>query len=483
MSFQSRCMSKISAASFAAAALFASAALYAAEIRGITITGNTIDLDFARLFEGREGDLSRKDMEALGALVTDEYHRRGFTTTFVEKLIVRADGFLEIQVRESRMLDISVSGARRASSHAIARFLLPEKGELYNRNVMRDRIRSARERFNLENVRISPLNYRDTPDVFLSVEVEEKARGHVFGAIGIDPIYGLSPVLGYMVPLKDAALTCEGRAGYSDGGFRRLEGGLKYARQAGEGNGPGFIGSLSGGRLVEIWSSRDIEYSDSHVTSSAGAGLVLNAGRRYLLWTNIYAQGGYHRLEDYRNAVIDGYDVRFVADTLLSDKYYLLDRRNATELNLAAWTGIGNLEGKGYVSTEVDFVTAILPVSWLRLVPRLHAYYTSSGERFYWKYVFDKYLLGFPGDYTASGMKNTLGFEVQFELASGYLFLGALANAGLYRGEEGTWSHATGVGLKATVILSETLIELAYAWDAYVGPKKGGFYVSAEVSF
>ena len=82
---------------------------------------------------------------------------------------------------------------------------LPVMGEVYNRYVLERRAGKIRNLYNLEKVRLYTINYEDSGDVFLSVKISRRG-GNFYGGIGIGPIYGLSPKLGFFYPLQNSII-------------------------------------------------------------------------------------------------------------------------------------------------------------------------------------------------------------------------------------------------------------------------------------
>ncbi len=461
------------------------APLHAEEIRRIVVLGSRLEFNFDSILRNKNGRLDHRDIESLGVMVTDEYHKRGYTTCYVEKLVVTRDGTLEIHVRESAVLGITVSGVGEREAGEIAAILLPQKGELYNRDLLQERIEQAKSVFNLESIRVYPVNYRGSGDVFLSVKAEKKSLGRFFGVLGVDPIYGIMPELGYFIPGGDSALTLRARAGYRDGGLRKAEGDVRYARQASDHEGTGFTLGIQGGRSVEIWESRDLEYTVLSCAPYLGLGDIRDLPGSFLLWTNLFVRGTAARIKGYNGSGSEPviYDTALVLDVSISNRYYLLDKREAVEFGVTVTGGRSDLEKNGYIVTTAMFKVPVSPVHWLRFIPRANLYRTSSFERYYWSYVFDKNLLGFLDDFTASRWKNTAGLDVEIELAPRFIYAGPFVNYGYYIDEKDSWRSAVGTGMKGTVTYKDIIVEAYYAWDAAESPSRGGLYIFAESSF
>ncbi|GEM_PF-1368699 len=457
--------------------------LRAETVREIRILGATAGIDFAPLLRGKTGELSRKGIEELGALVTGEYHRRGYATSYVEKLLVTNTGILEIHVRESRLRAVRIEDADPDEAAQIEALLMERPGELYNRNEVQERAGLVRERLNLERIRIEPVNFEDTADVLLLVRIERSGRGKLSGVLGYNPIYGVSPELAYYHPGEGASLSLKARGGYREGVLRMLEGEARGVFGGGGKSGIGLVLGLEGGRRVEIWESRDDEYSHVSCAPSAGVRLISELSKSYVLWTEALVRGAVGRLDGYDGRNFLNREALAVLDLSVSNRYYMLEGRNATELRCIVNGGLSDMEKKGVVSASADFSTGFLPVYWLRLIPRLHSFATSSGERVYRRYVFDRELMGFGEEFTASRWKNIAGLEAEFELSPEFLYLGPFGNAGYYINEHGSWALASAAGIKARLVYRDLSIAACYGFDVTGSITKGSFYLFGESSF
>lgn len=452
-------------------------------IREIRILGATAGIDFAPLLRGKTGELSRKEIEHLGALVTEEYHRRGYATSYAERLLVTKGGILEIHVRESRLRAVRIEEAGVDEAAQIEALLMERPGELYNRNAVQERARIVRERLNLERIRIEPVNFEDTPDVLLLVRIERRGRGKFSGVLGYNPIYGVSPELAFFHPGEGASLSLKARGGYRADVVRMLEGEARGVVGGGGKSGVGLVLGIEGGRRVEIWESRDDEYSHVSCSPSAGLRLISELSQSYVLWTEVLFKGAMSRLDGYDGRNVLNREALAVLDLGVSNRYYMLESRNATELRCVISGGISDMEKKGVVSASADFSTSLLPVYWLRLVPRLHSFAASSGERVYRRYVFDRHLMGFGEEFAASRWKNVAGLEAEFELSPELLYLGPFGNAGYYINEHGTWSLAGAAGMKARFVYRDLSIAAYYGFDVTGAVTKGSVYFFGESSF
>ena len=180
--------------------------LSAVEIKKIILIGNSVDIEAENIFKNKTGNFSKEEIESIGARVTEEYHKRGFITCYVKELIVKEKGILEVHVKESRILGIGVSGVDDKEKKEIRNIILPDVEEIYNRYILERRAGVVKRKYNLESISLIPVHYKDTGDVFLTVKAKEKTSGNFFGGIGVEPIYGVSPELGYYYYLDNFEL-------------------------------------------------------------------------------------------------------------------------------------------------------------------------------------------------------------------------------------------------------------------------------------
>ncbi|HSV98494.1 MAG TPA: hypothetical protein VLM75_16360 [Spirochaetota bacterium] len=449
----------------------------------IVLVGSTLGLDVKSMEGGRPVSTGRAELQALAARITDEYHRRGYTTSYVEKVSVRPDGAIEVRVIESRIAGASVSGVSEREAGEIRSLLVPAEGELYNRNALKERMDLARARFNLDSVVVRPLNYEGTGDVFLSVNVRRRSPGSFYGGIGVDPIYGIMPRIGWRLPFAPSSLDLKTTAGFRDR-LRKAGGEARYTHTLGEGHSSFFIGA-DGGMTVERWEAPERDYAVKAGASILGMGFAADLPLSFLAWLNLYGRGQYSDVRDYTREGSSRTirDLRGVADLLVTDRFYLLEKRDATSFSAVFSLGAGDLEPGGYFIAESRFCAPIRLFSIFRLIPRASSYYTDSRERFHMRYVFDGDLPGFAGDFSAARWKLVAGLDAEFEIVPSFLFAGPLVSGGRFLDEEERRRSATGLGLKAAIEHRGTMASVSYAWDASAGPSHGGVYIAAESLF
>lgn len=467
-----RCIS-----SFLTAILFLPVgAAYAETVKGYTVIGGTIDIGIDSLLKDIRGELTRKEIESVGVMVTNRYHEAGYTACYVERIVLRRDGTLEIHVREPKIAGINVTGVDDVLSDKIQRLLLPAQGEVYNRLILIKRAEEVKAIFNLSAMRINPVNYQDTDDIFLAVNVEKKVTRWFYGGIGIEPIYGVTPQLGFYYPFKTYAVNILAEAGYKSGEFRKVKGDIRFYLFSGDNL--AFYAGYYELRLIDTWETRKIDYtSESHAPV---AGIKYSALPYYidLYYREILSDLDGYSIDAYRN-----YDSRITVDLRYSNKRSIIDRKHLTSITLSLSGGRSSLGKNGYGIFTFDLSIPMALAPWLRIIPKIDSYFTTSSDRFYWSYVYDKNFLGFFNNYTASRSKNIAGFDIDFEISPEFLYAGPFINGGYFLDEEKKWKSGAGTGINCRIYYKKIDVVMYYAWDVTRPPSKGGFYIFAESAF
>lgn len=454
----------------------------ALEIKKIVLIGNSPDINIDDIIDKTSGDLSKEEIEAIGARITDEYQNRGYTSSYVERLILKENGTLEIHVKESRIAGVKISGVTEKEEKEIGAIMLPERGEIYNRFILEKRAEEIKKRYKLDSVKLYPVNYKDSGDVFLTVKAERQSRGNFYGGISIEPVYGITPELGYMYPFDDSGINLFTRAGYRDGSFRKVEGDIAYfvVIDKGDKSATSVYVGVNSRRQIDMWMLRDTEYRTLSVNPVIG--MKYAAG--YLL-LDVSAGEIISNIKDYRyeGEKINDYDTRLTLDVDFSNQRYKLNPRDVSGIRLLVSGGRSELEENGFLIASCRMKGVVSPLNSLRFIPRINCFYTTSCERFYWNYVYNVDLLGFPEDYTASKWKNGAALDIEYEVTPDFLFIGPFVNSGYFRNEEGEWKVKFGGGFKGEVIYKKVSIDIYFAWDLSKSPSEGGIYVLAGGRF
>jgi hypothetical protein len=459
--------------------LIISTGLSAIEIKHVEIIGSTVELEQKEYVKTIKGNLSEKDIEAIGIKVTNEYHNKGYTTSYVEKLQVLESGLLEIHVKESKIAAVSITGVTGKEKNEIELLFTALIGYIYNRAELERKAEAIKRLYNLGSVRIYPVNYEDSGDVFLSIKTSKKSAGDFYGGIGFEPIYGISPFLGYYHPFTDTALDLYTKAGYRDGKFRRAEGDVKLFLFPDNDPGGFYIGS-NAAIFLERWESRDKDYRRISLSPALGYRAIY----QYLI-LDLFANEIISEISDYKSdeKKFRDYDTRLTLEIDLSNKGNLLSKKDATGLKLTASSGKSDLSEKIYIISSAEFKTSLAPFSRLRISPGIYSYYTTMDERYFWQYVYDKRLLGFFNDYTASKWKNIAGLDFEFEIVPQFFYAGPFVNTGYFKDEALEWKSKTGGGLMGVFEFKNSYIGIYYAWDLSRGPSEGGLSILAGGSF
>ncbi len=469
------CLIVLSSASLFLLSMYSSA--YGLQVVEVEVVGNSVDVGIDKFKIVRPLPSSKIEIENFAAGITDLYHRKGYTTSYVERMNVTKEGILKIYIRESKIIDVEITGVDADMAVRAKEIMVPVEGELYNRFQLQERAILCQRVLELDSIKIIPLNYRDTADVKLRVEVKQSSPGKLDGGIGYEPVYGILPRIGYFYRYRNSAVYAGSEGGYRNGEFKRISGFLKYMISPGMDSFK-LYGSIRGESVKDVWESKDIEYT----TRSFSAGIGVNYWKNGYLcdlgvagteaWYYNYYESD-RRTADSRVSLIIGY----------SDKPFVAYGGDASYATASASIGYNESGAAPYSITRFDAETVLLPVVWFRIIPGAHSFYTSSDDRFMWSYVFDRHLLGFPDDFTASSFKNILNLRLEFELFPELLYLGPVFFSGYYRNEYDAWRTSSSTGAMARISFGKFSINGCYAWDIHRAPLHGGFYLIAEGAF
>jgi hypothetical protein len=452
-------------------------ALFAAEVTRIEIIGNTVDINLQSITSQTPASLSEREIRAIGTAVTAAYHSRGYTTTRVDRLVLRRDGTLQVHILESHVKNITVTGVSTGKTAKIRAFLAPVINQVYNRSLVLERAEALKREFNLNRVVMTPLNYRNSADVHLAVEVRESTAGNVYGGIGIEPIYGVVPSLGYYYPFTSTALDMHGEAGYREGRFRKLKGEIKLFIFSDDNDCALYFGG-SGSRNIETWEYQDADYTVLAYAPAIGIRAVFHSIIFDIKMHEIISHINSYYTEEYED-----FDTRLTASVTYTDSSSIMNRFNTAKISASVSGGRSTLEKSGYSIAEADIRIPFSPAVWFRIIPRAHIRYTTSHKRLFWSYVYDANFLGFFDDYTASRFKNIAGLDFEFELFPELLYVGPFINSGYFENELQEWTWETGTGCKVRITYRGLQIQSYYAWDISNNPADGGLYIFAETRF
>lgn len=449
----------------------------AIEIKKVILKGCTVEI-IQNKIPNISGDLDNNEIRNMGIKLTDEYHSLGYTTSYVDKLVISEKGVLEIYIIESKILGINITGIEKEDSD-LEKAVYSWKGDIYNRFTAEKNAEDLRRRFNLDSVKIYTVNYQDSGDVFLSVKVKKKSRGNFYGSIGVEPIYGITPVLGYYYPFTESAVDLYARLGYRDSEIRRAEGDIKYFVFFKDNSSAVYAGTNCS-RFIDRWESRDMDYTTLSVYPVIGFRSIFSFVTFDISVKEIITEIKDYGTEGYR---LRDYDTRLSVDLDISNKGEVLSMHDQAALKVNISGGRDNLNGNGYINLSGDFQTSFSPAMWVVFIPSLYSWYTTSDERFFREYVFDTHLLGFYNDFTSTKCRNTAGMYIESEISPGFVYAGPFVNTGYFLNESDKWRSETGGGVKTTIIYGDLNVEIYYAWDLSESPSRGGLSVLINGKF
>jgi len=449
---------------------------YPVQINRVRLTGSSIETELRTVREFKSGMYTAVMIKSLGAGIIDEYHRKGYTAAFLDSLVIRKDGILEIQIYESRISGILVNGADDQTADQIQNYILPQKKVVYNEYDLKKRISDSRKIFRLKRIVTRPVRTQ-SGDIFLDIDVKQKKGGNFYGMVGLDMAYGISPILGYSHIYRRSSLDINAQAGYRDGEFRKAEGNIRYSVFF-PGTGLSVFFGLGSSRTVDAWQSGLTDYTSVAVAPQTG--LQYSTG---IMDLSLYFRERVIFLSGYSSEKRTVHDSSLNMDIQISNRSRLLDIRETDSVRFSVTGGYDNLNGSVYVISSIYAEMSFLPFDWLRIVPSAGLCYTSSEERFFHSYVFDHNLIGFFSDYTASEWKNTAGIETEFRIVEDMLYAGPFLNTGYFIDEYDKWKLNTGTGIKCRLVYGRISLVLYYAWDIKKNPSEGGVVFMAEGRF
>lgn len=445
----------------------------AQEIRQVVLNGNTVDIGLEEITGGVRVSKSQVDLESLAVAITDRYHQRGYTTSHVEKMTIRKDGILEIAIRESKIAGVAVSGISGAAAARLRELIAPVQGEVYNRDIVRERAMTARRLLHLSRIKISAVNHEGSADVLLRVETGESVSGRIGGGMYYEPIYGMAPAIIYEQEIDSFGFSFRGEAGYREGDFRKLEAGTRIYTLLNRTW--SLFADYEFQQRRETWQLEQQEYNDISHIPSAGVRAKLDG-----FVADMALGKSYISLEGYGEHPSEQSDTHLNFFASYFDGMRRINIDEGTGIALSLTAGYGSIIGKSYLRGEWKAHTTWSPLIWLKVRPRVLAGHTTANERYYWWYVFDKNLAGFSDDFTATKTRFVTGADLELEAYPETLYLGPFVNSGRFLDESDAWRTKTGGGAAARVHLGGFSFIVRYAWDLSGSVLNGGVIFSAE---
>lgn len=466
-------VSELCAALFFCIVLFSETQVCAEDIKKVSVEGYRYGPDISDITTRIRGDLSRAEIKSFAALITERYLEAGYVGSGVRGISFDKDGTLKLKIHEAHVTGINIKGADSIRKE-ISNILFPSYGEIYNIYTMKARQKKALDLPGVTSVRIKPV-YMESGHIFLEVSVIKK-HTEFYGGILFDMFYGTSPRLGCLVPLGDMMLDLSAEAGFREGEVKKAGGNISLYIPIRESY--IFFIRTSAVRLVEEWESLSADYVKTVLTPRVGLSRIIDSGslslsvREDLIFT-----------DDYPRSRRRYYDTSVGADIEISNRKFLLDKRDASWLKYTIAAGYCDIEDSISATTSFRAGTSFQPFSRFRIVPVMSIFYTSISERLYHEYVFDSMIPGFYDDYTASAWKNSLRLDAEVEVMRGFVYAGPLVSAGYFRDENDEWKYKTGTGFKTDFVFNNVILNIVFAWDAAGSPADGGLFLSADGNF
>lgn len=359
------------------------------------ISGATVFLDFDSVFARYTSPLSHDDLRKLAIDITDLYKQHGYTTSYVDKIIVHKNSTIEIIVRESKIKSIFVTGISEKKALQLKKIIVPTNNEIYNSIIIKERSEFAVKTLNLSNIKIKVYNAPDSPDVILNIKAQDSLIGRTTLQIKWEPIYEFSPSIIAHHGFFDFEIEIHGGVGIRDAIlckkfatsslFYSLDKNIKFFATYGI-----YVTN-------EIWQETNKEYS---VISHRGdTGIKYNFNNKNEL--RFFASSSRFNLENYNLSSSMHYDafINLLWQYRTTPLYII--SLDATELLFLVSFGKNELENRLVVSSNVEGYTCIHLSPFFALRPSVKGTYTSSNERYYFSYLYDEYFPIKQKDFTA----------------------------------------------------------------------------------
>ena len=446
--------------------LLTASPLYAIEITSIVVTGNTVDIGIEKVIRTGSGSFTEEEIRLMAAGITDLYHAAGYATSYVDKMIIRKDGALDIRIRESKIAAITVQGLSESLAGEVKAFLRPLQGRLYNTRTLQEHAEILKSHHRLSAISMSAVNAGQEGDVELVVRARRRSYGDFYGGVYSDAIYGVTPRLGYTRNMASFGFSIESAAAFREGAMRRSEGRARIAWPVG--GAFALLLMASAVDSTEVWQSRQLEYSETAFSSGAGA---LYRGGMFASEITFTAHtillDNYHAQERRASGAAGRLSIR------ISDGEFVLVKRRTKSAEAALEAGADSVEPDGYCNATFAAECPLAPLPWVLIRPRVDFFHTSSCERYRWRYVFDNALPGFPEDYTAADTRALGSVRLEFEVFPELLFAGPMYHAGYFRDELTNWTFKSSIGAQIVLVYESLTAGLSFSWDAESGPAHG----------
>ncbi len=418
----------------------------------ITVKAATVNLDFQSVIERYSVPLSQDDLRRLAMEITNLYHENGYTTSYAEKVIVKKNGDIEILVRESRIAAVTVLGVNNDYKQKIIKLLKPRQDELYNTITIKERAEYAVKSLQLSSMKINLTNIDGTADVNLKIDARSSSFGSAKMKLQYEPIYGLSPFIGYDQKFDEITITLSGNLGIKDSAYRK-----KFA-QAMVSNSTADALSLymtfEWSKTIETWSEELKDFTTMSRRPSFGIKYSLN---RNILF-DVATAMDYIVLENYQDSAKSFHDVSFCISGHYTDAPDIIVPGNDTKIGVFFSFTKSNLEEGKFINTRFFSHTVYTPISWIHIRPSLSGNYTAAEQRFYRGYAYDE---SFPvkNSYASTHARIMGNVYFEFEVYPEMIHLGPTWHQMFYYNETSyKVESSTAFGIRTSIVLGRFYI-------------------------
>lgn len=405
-------------------------ALYAG---AVLFHGKTADVDLSDL-EAYSGDPDETAVRSICAEIVKRYHEKGYTAFFIKRAVRGSDGILEIYFHESVVGRVRIEGIDNVDNRIASEIYV--KGTLFNEFLLEDNIELLKRKYMLGRLKVDVTRDSDgsvTLDVY-----PERSRVTLDVFIAGDPLRGMIPSVraGYIGDFFNPEITVRSSLGQGDVTLNAAD--LRIKRS---GAGSGFI---IGAGVEYSDESYDAEGSDLYrsLKTSADAGWFYSRGP----WrVELLLSGSAYSLDDYPGGKT-AYLFPFRLKAVYNDRDLGLDRIDYMMAEFACSAGWDSMEETAYAS--YDFYSKVsIPLFWrFSTFLTAESFFTTAGERLFYRYVFTGLLSCRMEDYTAAPGVHSAGTGITIELMKDHIYVSPGVYGGVYRDEGGKYSRASCAG-------------------------------------
>lgn len=420
----------------------------------VVFHGKTVNIDLSDLEKQLPEKPGDEDIKRVCAGIITRYHDAGYTAFYITKSVIHDDGKVEIFFNESVVSGIFFSPECSASEIFQSAELFTE-GLPFNEIVVRENVRTLRNRYRLSRLKVDVLR-NDDGSVRLEV-CAEKRRFSAFLSVSGDPLRGTIPsiLLGYT---GDWVYTgAEFSSSFGQGDATYTEAGLVLRDIRGD---SGFTGRVGYTARKDSIDSRGSDF----YTADSGAvrtGWYVTSGALYADIAFLLDAG---RMKDYPGA--DGFEKYSAAASVnYDDRGFGLERYDYTLFRASLAAGWNTMERGIYTSGNLFFRMSV-PLAW-RFYGLVCAdsFFTTENERLFSNYVFTGLVGCRKNDFTVSPATASGGLGVTCELMKEHIYLTPGIYGGVFKDEEGTVGRVWCAGFGIEWSLEVVSVLLNASWD------------------